>query len=767
MHRLTLLLLFVFLFSQLPAQKMFEGVFSHSEDSSSDAPMLLDLRFTSEFQEDTKAMLVLDSKRNQQTVYWQSFPLQHDFHLKMMVPSHLMHENPLKCYIYNPNLENISIDDIHYSFEKMSLPSFLPQQIQSIDSSSFLSSFPVSSFTEDEDVDGFIRRNLFRADANSMSHLLMEVPGLHVLYSENNGHIALADKDRNELTKPLSIILDDKQFFSWTLSEKKSWLDSMYVSFVNVNDCFNAEMKMSLRNNNSLAHIDLQIQFLKEMDISRLSLVLPFTSDKFLVYRTNMRVDDRDLQNEYYLDHEGFSVQNVGNQLNIYYCPNLSSLQLDAASATAFLNLDYEKDHPLVHFPARNDTSDFFVDRSRTHVSIDGVISASFDMSVSLPCDLPRIMPVWDGFESAVIWTEHADWTDISTHRAVCFGNENVVCADSAVGGFVYYDVPVTKSVFYSNPSGIDNLVKNKDFQGLHSSIQTDSVFFDFLLQLKDKGFDICLHTPEQYSTTHNELQSALVFMKNHFGSPTWIDHGYNNPLIHNREDLVCDALNRYSPYYAYPLWKENGVRYLWNAAYEEYRDFDNWCFSSFLQRPYPFWGDAFPKPRFMRLPSHPDLLLWSTEYTVEPNDSWNYYFSQSNLEQIVESRSAFIIHSYPAWVEQERGFWTYKDGVVSAKDGFNEALGRIADLRERNMLLPTTIDKYLRYQEQLQNIRYIVDNLGFVSIINDNAEPVNGLTLISKSPIVPLNKTYNSKNSEGEYIIWFDIEPHEKVIIK
>ena len=82
-------------------------------------------------------------------------------------------------------------------------------------------------------------------------------------------------------------------------------------------------------------------------------------------------------------------------------------------------------------------------------------------------------------------------------------------------------------------------------------------------------------------------------------------------------------------------------------------------------------------------------------------------------------------------------------------------------------MLLPTTIDKYLRYQEQLQNIRYIVDNLGFVSIINDNAEPVNGLTLISKSPIVPLNKTYNSKTSEGEYIIWFDIEPHEKVIIK
>ncbi|MGN0033024.1 MAG: hypothetical protein ACI358_04515 [Candidatus Limimorpha sp.] len=766
MRKLVLFLLLVSLYSQLAAQKMFVGLFNHSENSTADVPMLLDLRFTSDFQEDTKAMLVLASDKNQKTVYWQSFPLQHDFQLELLIPSHLMHESSLNCYVFNPNLETLSIDNVQYSFKPLPLPSFLPENITTVDSVSFLKSYPVSCFDDDADVCDFINDRLFRNESD-LNNSFKEIHGLRVLYSEKEGLVALALDNGNEMTKPLSILIDDNQYFNWRLEERKTWRDSMYVSFVNENESFVTEMKMSFYNNNSLAHIGLKTRFLKEMEFSRLSLIVPFLSDDFTVYRNNMRVDENDLQNEYYLGHEGFSLQIDGNQFNIYYCPHLSSIQLDVSSATAFLNLDYEKDHPLIHFPARNDTAEFFVDRSKRCAAPDDVISNSFDVSASIAFDIPRVMPVWNGYESAIIWTEHADWTDISTHRAVCFGNESVVSADSAVGGFVYYNVPVTKSVFYNNTAGIVNFVKNKDFKGLHSTIKTDSLFFDFLLQLKEKGFDICLHTPEQYTTTHNELSAALSFMRDNFGSPTWIDHGYNNSLINNRENLVCDALNKYSPYYAYSLWKENGVRYIWNAAYEEFRDFDEWTFSSFLQRPYPFWGDAFPKPRFMRLPFDSEMLLWSTEYTIEPGESWNYYFSDSNLEQIVESRSAFIIHSYPAWVTPERGFWTVKDGLISAKDGFNTALQRIADLRDRHLMLPTTVDKYMRYQERLQNIRYVIDNLGFVTVINDNPEPVEGLTLISRSPIKAINKKYNFKTSEGEYIIWFDIQPGEKVIIR
>lgn len=95
-------------------------------------------------------------------------------------------------------------------------------------------------------------------------------------------------------------------------------------------------------------------------------------------------------------------------------------------------------------------------------------------------------MPVWEGFEAAVIFTEHADWSDIRTHRAVCFGSEDIVSADSAVGGYVYYDVPVTKSVFFNNPDSVCNIEKNSDFPGLHASLSDDD-FLDFMIQLKTK----------------------------------------------------------------------------------------------------------------------------------------------------------------------------------------------------------------------------------------------------------------------------------------
>ena len=106
------------------------------------------------------------------------------------------------------------------------------------------------------------------------------------------------------------------------------------------------------------------------------------------------------------------------------------------------------------------------------------------------------------------------------------------------------------------------------------------------------------------------------------------------------------------------------------------------------------------------------------------------------------------------------------EDGKVIAKEDFNRALERIANLREQRLMLPTTIDKYLSYQEQLQKIDYQFDTLGNAVLRNDNEETVHGITLISKSPIKVLEKDVESRMSNGEYMIWFDIEPYETVTI-
>lgn len=735
MRRLAVfVLMLVFSSLTLKSQDLYINLFNAEYDYHCDMPLALNLSFKADYANDTKAVVVLSAEKDNSSVYWQSFGLQHDFNLNILIPSRVMNNTVLKCYIYNQDLDIIKIKNLKHSLAEEKLPSYLPDNLNVMASQGSFEAIPKIDGNDSE------IGNMFRA-----------------YYSDEEKFLKFGD-DFGCMTNPVSVYLNDNQSFKWDVKD--------LFTFVNENSQARTDMTISFDEASPNVHFEVYTEFLEDTEISRYALIIPFIGDNFVVYRANMKADSANFQDEYYLDKEGFTYRFNDYQLNFYHPKELSSMQLDKKNRTAVLNFDYEKDHPLIHYPAKIDTLEYFVDKSKKVMKKGDVMNSSFDISLTKVVDLPRIMPIWNGYESSIIWTEHADWTDIRTHRAVCFGNEDVTCADSAVGGFVYYGIPVTKSVFYNNPANVLNLCKNRDFPGPHATIEGDSVYFDFLKQLNDKGFEICLHTPEQYTTWRGNLSKALSFMSEHFGSPTWIDHGYNNTYGNNREDLVCDGLNPKSPYYAYDLWKENGVRYLWNAYYEEAKPFDKWIFDNNLQRPYPFWGDAFPKPRFMHTPFDSDLILWTTEYTTEPGEAWNYFYSQHYLDAVVESRSAFITHMYSAWVTTARGFWDMEDGKVIAKEDFNRALERIANLREQRLMLPTTIDKYLSYQEQLQKIDYQFDTLGNAVLRNDNEETVHGITLISKSPIKVLEKDVESRMSNGEYMIWFDIEPYETVTI-
>lgn len=735
-------------FGKTAAQEMYLGGFT-IEDAPSfhGKTMELSVSFHADCIENTYAKYAVTATKGETPTLWQSFPVVPVFSKKIMIPCDIFEDGIIKCYAYNPNLEILSIDSLTYNVDFVEFPSFVPK----VD----LPKYPCSMKYLPE-LDG--------------------VGDLKILFSKKEKNVVFSDVKNNILTRPLTMLLlgycngqyVENQSSEWKKKSFEKTDDSVVTVFENENEFSSTRMKMTFFKENPDVRIELETEFKKDVKIERLAMMLPFRYGEFEVFDDYMRVVKDSLrEGEYYLDQEGFFLKINEKQLNFYHPDELSSTQIDAKNRLVFLNLDYEKDHPFVHFPFDDDTSDYFVDKSMREVKKGDVVKASFILSVTQPVDLPRIMPVWDGFESSIIFTEHADWTDIRTHRAVCFGNEDVSCADSAVGGFVYYDIPVTKSVFYCNPDSVRNVVKNSEFTEFHSTITTDSLFFDFLKQLKDKGFDICLHTPEQYTTTASNLSEALAFMKENFGSPSWIDHGYNNSSENNRENIVCDGLDKSSPYYICDLWRKNGVKYPWNAAYEELKPFDNYLFDNHLQRPYPFFSDAFPKPRVMRLPDEPDFLLWSTEYTTEPGDSWNYYFNKERLMKVVESRSVLILHTYPAWVETFRGFWDMENGKAVAKPDFNQALERIAKLREEKLMLPTTIDKYMFYQEQLQNIEYHYDNDGNVVLKNNNPDVVKGFSLISKSEMEIENKDFETRISKGEYIIFFDLNPREELKIK
>ena len=437
---------------------------------------------------------------------------------------------------------------------------------------------------------------------------------------------------------------------------------------------------------------------------------------------------------------------------------------------TICFNIDYWRDHPLIHYPLRADTSDVFEDISYRDIKKGDVLKGKIILYNSAMDDLPRLMPVWNGYQSAFIFTEHADWTDLRTHRAVLFGNEHITKPEDAVGGFCYFNIPVTKSVFYWNPDNITNTETSLGrFPGLIASIKTDKEFYKLLKTIKKEGFEICLHSPEIYTTIPSEFPKAMRFMKRNFNTVSWIDHGYNNGPDKNREDMVCDGLLPSSPQYAAKLWKENGVCYFWNAYYEENR-MESHNFDGNFVQPYDGFGDALPNRQITTLPNgDKDFLLWSTPSTLEVNEDheWYYYFDSIRLQHLVDQHNVFITHVYPAWTNPWRAFWQYNEnGTAVAMPGFNFALSQLARFRDEKKILPTTIEQYLSYYEKINSIEYLILDHNTIQLTNPN-ETIKGLTLLCTKPIIVEGKTINFRKVDEGYLVWFDLKKNETVTIR
>ena len=593
-------------------------------------------------------------------------------------------------------------------------------------------------------------------------------------------------QDSLSLTYPLGMlneyILDGDTVTEYQLFQKRE--EGGWIAVSSIDTTYANYHPRSIPNHQV---ITLSTKFHHDCLLLRQALVVPFIDSTLTVYRKNQTVDSVLFQPEYYLDREGFKIGEGERTVISYHQTDISSTQLDASNRIAYFNLDYWRDHPRIHYPLSDTLEDVFEDVSARRVGEGMEWFHLLDLYVGdAISNLPRIMPVPYGYASGIIFTEHADWTDIRTHRAVLFGSEKITKAKDAIGGFVYYGIPVTKSVFYNNPDQVTNEgITQGAFKGLHTTIKTDREFEKLLKQLHRIGFDICLHTPEQYTTTPDNLKEALDYMQRHFKSTTWIDHGYNNGHEHNREDLVCDGLNRQSESYAAFQWQSHGIKYLWNAYYEENR-MEPWCFNNNLVQPYPGFGDALPNRQITPIAGYdyfywslsplavpqnsPEILTWSTPSTLEAtsDEDWDYYFSEERLQKLVDQHNVHIIHAYPAWVVPGRTFWTYnQDSTIVALPGMNRAFERIATLRDEHKLLPMTVKTYLNYYSSLLRVYYKLLDSEHLQIINFGGE-VKGFTLLCTSPIrFEDNRYYEFRKSDGQYYIWFDLKPYDEVTIR
>ncbi len=706
------------------------------------------------------ALFVITIVQGNETFLWKGIPLAniiqdkdiwHYFSDSILIPADLTAKSKLKAYLWNQDkAATTGIDDLRIEFRASDNPTFVPVLTDLVSkkttsrSSSKLYANNYYSVTYDQNIKiyGSANDNII---SNIRYYYKREVKGKEI-QSQINWEYTKSSKINNG--KKLHFKASDR---------------NVKLNLVLICD-----------NNTQEIQIIIEEKYKREQTVNRESLVFNYSQTLENVYRNNRKLDIGNFQTEYWLDKQGVKMGEGQNSLLIYHTPDISSLQLDTENKLLFANLDYEKDHPFFRFPLNPDSTDWRKEESNSRYKKGDKRKYGLKLFVgNIVYTLPRFMKNPKGYEATYIWTEHADYSDIRTNRATYFGSESISHPDSAIGGFVRYNIPVTKSVFYDNPDSVSNLEASKGvFTTLESTILTDSQFSEFLFHLDDKGSDICLHTPEQYTTTAKRLEEALFYMQTTFRSPSWIDHGNNNGPQNNREDLICDGTLEDSPYYAIDLWNKYGVKYLHNAYYEELNTFKDWQFESSLEKPYSGFGDFFPKPDYYHHPTRTsNLVHWPTSSAlfVEEHYLWDYLFNIDKLRSLVENRAVEINHTYPAWVDPQKGMWTFDtDSTIVAQSGFNQALANMSELRNEGKLNVCTIKDFLDYRTAIDKVDYGLLPDGRILLTNNNDSDINGLTMVASAKAVTVNSLIpDQKTVDDEIIFWFDIGAGDSKIIR
>lgn len=665
------------------------------------------------------------------------------------IPSTLTGEKYIfAVYLWNKDGKSIvDIDDFKIDFKEKEFPSFLPK--------------------------GFIK-----IESNGSWKNLLTNSNYSFFYNEDARQLRVLNAKGDTLINSLALfsewfdLINNKSQQFWNnkivLRKDSATEEGNYIIFSVNDDVVHSEITILAGIHNNLS-FNIRSVVLRSITLFRHSLVVGFSLPLSGVYKKSTLIDTTNFKNEYWLDKEGFSLSNGQSTLVLYRPQDVSSIQLDVKKSLAIINLDYSADHPLLHFPLLQKNENKMEDRSASYYTKGSIIKSSFTFYAVKPkFKIAQLLTNPYGYLSSFIWTEHADYTDLRTHKAVYFGSEKIDQVNNAIGGFLKYSIPVTKSIFYSNPDKIDNSDKAGFMTGPIANYKETPGFRDFLKLLDESGMEICLHTPDHLTSERKLLSEALDVTKREFFPSTWIDHGYDNSEQSNRENLVCDGADINSKWYAADLWKKYGIKYFWNSYYEDSNVYNEYSFNSFFSVPYSGWDEAMPTPLYWRNKTRTsDIIHWRTTSTLDPKDGslWSYFFNDLRLTDLVNNRNNIIVHSYPARIDSTNGFYTIKDGLAFANEEFNQALSKLSSYRMQEKIWLTTIRDMLDYRTSLENISYEILSDGSVRLYNSGRAMIRGLTFSTFATSVKAgSKEIFKKNTGNELIFWFDIAPEEYV---
>ena len=709
--------------------------------------------------------VVISVMLNDSVVYWENRPLRSrvkelnvwtPIKDSLSLPSNITGpEYILLIYPWNEDgRSEFDIDDISIRFDTLKFSTYL------------IESDTLSITTASEDFMNVYSGVYFRMDYNKISgQFRILSPNQRVLLESFSYYLSWREEQsRNKLT-------DENIRTIFFLRGEKQTEEGKLFTLETRSDIGDTKIELLFSDLEPLITFSSTTIYNRSLLLIRQSLSASYGPDLMEVYRNSTLSDSNSFQDEYWLGKGGFQVHSDSAGFIIYKADEISSIQLNPPKKRFTVNFDWEMDHPLLHWPLLKSSENIKENHSSSKMNKGSVLKGKFTVQGLREFrKIPKILKYPNGFSATLIWTEHADYSDIRLQRAVNFGSDQIVNSRDAEGGFVKHKIPVTKSVFFSNPDKVMNSVKVGFIDSEVASIQGTPGFKEFLVDLADQGQEICLHTPDHFTCTSSLLESAVSFCKNEFNSVSWIDHGYDNSPKSNRENLVCDGLTEKSDHRSLDIWKEFGLKYFWNCFYEDTNIFSRYTFNSFFSQPYFGWGDRFPVPEYWQHSTRSqDLLHWRTTGTLDPPDGgmWSYYFNDSRLQDLLKSRATAILHCYPSRADSTNGFYEFRESHFKIQNSLELALQKQAGLRDKGLLQLVSIKDYLDYQTALRNVELRFLTNGKVRVENKGDVDLKGLTFALTSGTMGVRgKKIQSRSEADETFYWFDLNKGEVVLI-
>ncbi len=445
----------------------------------------------------------------------------------------------------------------------------------------------------------------------------------------------------------------------------------------------------------------------------------------FIVPTKSASVMNRDLQltafevtTEYYSDLYTPKVVKFDNGLSFMGNDSMQSMALrshDATSSEVRFYADYSLNHPHQYFV--KDAGEEQVDVSAQHrlagQSYSAYVTLSIDPGVLLRSLVKARQP--DGYDAVVVLSNHPDDETLPALNAVAYGTEDTSSPVYGTKGIMGRGFGWTKGVFVSGQTGAD--LDDPTYKAL-----TD--------RMSDAGAEIVGHSITPVTDNRTTVSSGLQTLSQ-YGARNWIDHG---GAYLNYEDLASQGALKGDENYILDIMDANDYDLAW--AYVDLplvRNRPNMLaprFKSWIT-PFFFYNSNVDD----NTADNKRTYLWSTVCTFKVTD---LVYTTARVDNLISERGVCIAHDYVAEWRNENHTW-YVNPNTNKREiypDFDNGLAYMQAKREAGLLWTPTMATFGDYLLLLPSVSIVTNADGTYTIANNNAVPVDGLTLLSESDI-------------------------------